>query len=114
MPSSSNQPYRQRLDALAARLGEDVKELTAEAESLSSDPRNLPRGQRDFSDVQLQEDMSLLANEQNIHEEIRAALDRIEKGTFGTCERCGVAIPKARLDVIPYTRFCVQCAGQIA
>jgi len=42
--------------------------------------------------------------------QIRAALARIEDGSYGYCMRCGEEIDKARLDVIPATPFCRICA----
>jgi RNA polymerase-binding transcription factor DksA len=48
-------------------------------------------------------------NEESLHAAVLAALDRIEKGTFGRCEDCGVDIPAERLDVVPYARSCVAC-----
>ena len=53
---------------------------------------------------------TLLANEQYIAVEARAALARLDDSTFGTCQACGRPIAAARLEAIPYTRFCVQCA----
>ena len=53
---------------------------------------------------------TLLANEQYIESEAREALRRMDNGTYGKCESCGRAIAKARLEAIPYTRFCVTCA----
>jgi len=44
--------------------------------------------------------------------EIDAALERILKGAYGTCERCRKAIPVARLRALPATRFCKSCAGR--
>jgi RNA polymerase-binding transcription factor DksA len=41
--------------------------------------------------------------------EIEAALYRLDQGTYGNCERCGVLISSARLEAIPYTRHCVNC-----
>ncbi len=41
--------------------------------------------------------------------EIETALRRINKGTYGICERCGRPIPKARLLVVPHARFCMKC-----
>jgi len=41
--------------------------------------------------------------------EIDAALRRINEGTYGTCERCGRPIAKARLEVVPHARICVKC-----
>jgi RNA polymerase-binding transcription factor DksA len=42
--------------------------------------------------------------------QIAAALQRIEDGTYGTCTKCGADIGEARLDVLPYTPFCRDCA----
>jgi len=41
---------------------------------------------------------------------VRAALARIEAGDFGTCTKCGAEISQERLDVLPYTPFCKECA----
>lgn len=45
---------------------------------------------------------------------IRAALDRVANGTYGECVRCGAPIREARLDLLPYTPFCADCARQVA
>jgi RNA polymerase-binding transcription factor DksA len=42
---------------------------------------------------------------------IRAALERIEVGTYGICVKCGAPISNARLDIVPYTPFCSACAA---
>lgn len=41
---------------------------------------------------------------------IRAALDRIAKGTYGVCVSCGEEIAQERLDLLPHTPFCRNCA----
>lgn len=41
--------------------------------------------------------------------EIEAALDRLQAGTYGTCEGCRGPIPSERLEVIPASRLCVEC-----
>ncbi len=43
-------------------------------------------------------------------ESIRAALRRIDEGTYGICQRCGSRIDHARLEVIPHTTLCIECA----
>ncbi|MDW3224366.1 MAG: TraR/DksA family transcriptional regulator [Paracoccaceae bacterium] len=40
---------------------------------------------------------------------IDAALDRIEKGTYGSCMTCGAEIDSARLSLVPATPFCRFC-----
>ena len=53
---------------------------------------------------------TVLANEESILDEVEAALDRIEQGSFGRCTKCLRLIRKERLEAIPYSRFCVACA----
>lgn len=40
---------------------------------------------------------------------ISSALARIDQGTYGQCEECGREIPLARLQAIPYTKYCIAC-----
>lgn len=55
-------------------------------------------------------DLRLMENAESLMREICDALDRIEGGTFGRCEFCHEDIPKRRLNVVPYSRFCLRCA----
>jgi len=42
---------------------------------------------------------------------ITAALQRISDGDYGKCVKCGAEIGAARLDVLPFTPFCRDCAA---
>ncbi len=44
---------------------------------------------------------------------IEAALERISSGTFGICQKCGEEVQAARLEALPYTRYCINCANQL-
>lgn len=44
--------------------------------------------------------------------EIFNALDRIERGVYGTCLLCGDAIPGMRLQAMPSAALCTSCASQ--
>jgi RNA polymerase-binding transcription factor DksA len=57
--------------------------------------------------------LSLLSQEQDALYEIDEALKRIEIGTYGKCEMSGKAIPRARLEAIPFARFTVECQSQL-
>src|SRR5436853_1552241 len=57
--------------------------------------------------------LSLLSSDQDAIYEIEEALKRIEKNTYGNCELTGKAIPKSRLEAIPWTRFTVQAQAQL-
>jgi DnaK suppressor protein len=43
--------------------------------------------------------------------EVDAALERVDAGTYGACERCGAPIGAARLDALPAARLCIRCAA---
>ncbi len=45
--------------------------------------------------------------------QIDDAIDRIDEGIYGLCEECGVKIPKARLKVLPFAKYCVECQEKI-
>jgi RNA polymerase-binding transcription factor DksA len=57
--------------------------------------------------------LSLLSSDQDAIYEIEEALKRIEKNTYGVCELTGKAIPRTRLEAIPWTRFTVQAQAQL-
>jgi DnaK suppressor protein len=54
--------------------------------------------------------LDLMDSEKKMLVEINDALRRIEDGAFGVCEGNGESIPKARLNAIPWARYCVACA----
>ncbi|MGO9112450.1 MAG: TraR/DksA family transcriptional regulator [Thermoguttaceae bacterium] len=56
--------------------------------------------------------LSLLGSERNALDQIETAITRIENGSYGRCETCGVNIPNARLKAIPYAALCVRCASE--
>ena len=41
---------------------------------------------------------------------IRAAIKRIENGTYGECASCGEDIGEGRLQAVPYATLCIKCA----
>jgi RNA polymerase-binding protein DksA len=42
---------------------------------------------------------------------IDKALQRIEEGSYGQCQRCGEEIDEARLQAVPYAALCIDCAN---
>lgn len=41
---------------------------------------------------------------------IQAALDRIDNDTYSICSKCDGEISAQRLDALPYTQLCINCA----
>lgn len=44
---------------------------------------------------------------------INKALDKIEKGKFGVCERCGEEISVKRLEARPVAEMCIRCKEEM-
>ncbi len=42
--------------------------------------------------------------------EIDKALEKIEDGTYGSCQLCGANIPEERLKLMPEVSICIKCA----
>jgi DnaK suppressor protein len=43
-------------------------------------------------------------------EELEHALERLEEGTYGVCKSCGKPIDLERLEALPQTELCIECA----
>jgi RNA polymerase-binding transcription factor len=53
-------------------------------------------------------DEGLEEGAQQTLEQIDRALARLDEGTYGTCERCGNAIPEERLRARPWATLCID------
>lgn len=108
--------YRERLVQLRSRLRGDVSAMAESAlRETSGDHSTMPLHMADIGSDNFEQEftLSLLANDEDTLQRIEAALERIESGTYGVCEECEVAIPKARLNAIPHTPYCVRCAEKL-
>lgn len=112
--------YREQLRELSSDVRESVTDVEEQARQPTGGQAdgglsNAPMHLGDIgSEVFQQELNSTLAEaQQGLSQEISEARRRVEDGTFGICEECGQPIPDARLDAIPYTRYCVHCADLV-
>lgn len=55
-----------------------------------------------------EKDFGLEENETHLFDQINAALDRIEQGTYGYCVECKGEIPIKRLEAVPYAKYCLD------
>jgi RNA polymerase-binding transcription factor DksA len=109
--------YKETLLSLRNRLSGDVSHLADEAlrargGEASGSLSNTPLHMADLGTDNFEQEFtfSLLQNQEQALSEIGEALERIRQGRFGRCEECKEAIPRARLQALPYTRHCVACA----
>ncbi len=101
---------------LKAQLEQERAELTAHLEeALGIQPEDRPAtdGHGETEHLKVLEERSVLATIGSITrsslDEVLAALERIDDGTYGDCLDCGNQIPFARLEVMPAARYCVSC-----
>lgn len=92
-----------RLAALTVRIG------VVDAELLSHDDKDWSERATQRESDEVLEHIGLGAQEEI--RAIKAALARIETGDYGTCQRCGAPVGAARLDLLPFTPFCKDCAS---
>jgi DnaK suppressor protein len=62
-------------------------------------------------DLKLQGDLK--EQDWNKLKQVETALDKIIQNEYGICEQCKTEIPEARLEIMPYAEFCIQCLGEI-
>jgi DnaK suppressor protein len=55
---------------------------------------------------------NLLAQTQHHLDQVQAALQRLNQGTYGLCAVCSQPINPERLSALPYVTTCIQCQAQ--
>ena len=119
MKKAELQVYKQQLLALRARLRGDVNKMADAAlrksrSEANGDLSSMPIHMADIGTDNFEQEftLSLMENDGGTLNQIESSLERIEEGSYGQCEECGVKIPKSRLNAIPYATLCVRCAEQ--
>lgn len=51
---------------------------------------------------------ALVRNAQLLLAQVNAALERLDKGSYGICARCGKEIDPRRLERLPYATLCIK------
>lgn len=88
-------------------LREKVQELDAKGDDLEYDVNFADSAQ---VAAEMGENRVLYDQLRRDLDDIEKALERMDAGTYGTCEVCGAEIPAARLEVMPATRVCIDHA----
>lgn len=97
---------RAQLEERLAFLDARVHEIDAELDSHQT---------KDWEDLATEREGDealerLATSGQSEMAKIRAALARMDAGTYGICVQCGAEISDERLDLLPFTPFCRNCA----
>ena len=85
-------------------LGASIKDDISELSSYDNHPGDL--GSETF---EAEKNFSFRNNDKYIIGEIDDAIKKIDEGNYGMCESCNKEVGQERLDIVPYTRFCIKC-----
>lgn len=117
-PNTINK-FKKRLEAEKQQLSlmlelhqqerENIRLSEASAER-SPDPTSADGGSMAF---ELEKELTLDENTKHLLNQVEHALVLIKKKKYGNCENCGEPIPVARLEAIPYSTICKNCAELI-
>lgn len=101
---------RERAATRATMLERELADIVASAEVANVDDEHDPEGATiAFERAQVTE---LLRDARRALDELAAARDRLDAGTYGRCEGCGRPIGVERLEARPAVRHCIACAGR--
>ena len=106
------------IESIQEKLKTERSEIVRSLSAQSDDMKNLIKPQESGDEVDVAADAidrnlldSLGAKDAERLNMIDSALERIRLGRYGICISCGKEIPKERLEVLPYTVMCVNCAS---
>jgi DnaK suppressor protein len=103
------------LTAEIARLEVELSEADAELTSLlrySGDGAGDDQADSGASALEREQELTMLNNTKDLLDQNRRALERVGQSGFGTCETCGGAVGKARLQAFPRATQCVTCKAR--
>ena len=103
---------RNNLTSLLERHQEERERvrLSEGSAERSPDPSEADGGSMAF---ELEKELTLDENTKYLLNQVEHALVLIKKKKYGICENCGDAIPVARLEALPYSTNCRDCAALI-
>ena len=93
----------QKLDGLIAEINKTMSSF--------SGPKDEPPDFLDQASIESDADFSLHLKEREskLMRKIRKALERLDEGNFGVCEKCGRGISEERLEARPVAVLCIKC-----
>ena len=110
---------RTTLEKRKAELTDDLSRLSGEVKSMTTDEEMEGSGLSNHladtgSDVAEAERLVTVSQDlQDSLNEVNEALERMDNGTYGTCQRCGKDINPERLEAFPWVRYDVECQAII-
>ena len=92
-----------------AELSRDLEAMIEASSLVSADDEHDPEGSTIA--FERSQTSTFLADARKHLDELDRALERMDTGDYGVCERCGNSIAPGRLAARPATRTCIDCAA---
>jgi RNA polymerase-binding transcription factor len=102
---------RQRLEEIRDELRERVDALSEPPELGASQGFGKRIGDGTTEAIRRLTDIGVGASFEERLDRVERALEKLDEGTYGTCDACGKSIPAPRLQAMPDSVLCVTCAG---
>jgi DnaK suppressor protein len=102
---------RERLEEERGELRKQLDDLGAYSDAEGIMDPELDEGFADAGQAAAERSnlLTLVRSLRDTLQNVDHALQRIEAGTYGTCERCREPIPAERLEALPAARLCIGC-----
>jgi RNA polymerase-binding protein DksA len=108
---------RSNLELEQKRLAGELEQLKTSSRPSDERREGSPFGKREEEATESFELEKRLALEKRLRDqlaEIEHALEKFDKGTYGTCDSCGQPIDPARLEALPQASLCLSCKAKNA
>ena len=118
MNKKTSEELKEKLEKDKTSTEAELKKFAKKDKNLAGDwDTQFPKfdgGHLEEAADEVEEYSNLLPLEYNLEirlQNINSALERIEKGKYGICEKCKKEIPIERLKISPESKFCIKCGG---
>jgi RNA polymerase-binding transcription factor DksA len=109
LPSSALAHIKQRMQTRLEELGHRLSDIEHDLDEAR--PADFEEAASDRASDEMLEALGTVGlNEVRM---IKAALQRVEDGTYGTCTHCGQPISAERLEAVPHAPLCKICVAEI-
>lgn len=115
LTTRQREAIRARLTADREQMLADLRGLDEEVAALGQDENVVGAGASNhIADnatdmIEQEKDLALIGNLRDRLRETEHALQRLDEGAYGICERCGNPIGAERLEALPSATFCIDC-----
>jgi len=109
-PMTNRERYdvlRRMLEERRGEIQEKLRAIREEIPSYQDEVRDTE--EQSVTDFAQEMDFALMEMKAQTLIRIDEALQRVDQGTYGTCDECGQDIAQARLKAVPFALLCLEC-----